>query len=191
LETKHSTNKVRLDTYDNSWYNPGAGTLKRTIWFLVNVLFFINPFNPSSTLKVFLLRLFGAIIGKGVVIKPAVNIKYPWFLKIGDYAWIGEKVWVDNLTFVSIGNHTTISQGAILLTGNHDFKSVNFDLRLGKIILEDGVWIGAKAVVCPEVICNSHSVLTAGSVAISNLEPYIIYQGNPALAKRKRLMESN
>jgi putative colanic acid biosynthesis acetyltransferase WcaF len=191
LDTEQSTNKVRLDTYNNSWYNPGAGTVKRALWFLVNVLFFINPLNPSSKLKVFLLRLFGARIGISVVIKPSVNIKYPWYLKIGDHAWIGEKVWIDNLVQVSIGSHTTLSQGAMLLTGNHNFKSIHFDLRVGKIILEDGVWIGAKAVVCPGVICASHSVLTVGSVAVSNLEPYIIFQGNPAVAKSERVMESN
>jgi putative colanic acid biosynthesis acetyltransferase WcaF len=138
-----------------------------------------------------LLRLFGASIGKGVVIKPAVNIKYPWFLRIEDYVWIGEKVWIDNLAMVIIGAHSTLSQGAMLLTGSHNYKKVTFDLTLGKILLEAGVWIGAKAMVCPEVRCGSNSVLSAGSVAVSDLEPYTVYQGNPAVAKRKRILESN
>lgn len=191
METKQSANKVRLDTYNNTWYNPGAGSVKRALWFIVNALFFINPLNASSGLKAYLLRLFGAQIGNGVVVKPAVNIKYPWFLKVGDHVWIGEKVWIDNLAMVSIADHATLSQGAMLLTGSHDYKRSGFDLLTGKIILEDGVWIGAKAIVCPNVTCASHSVLAAGSVAVANLEPYTIYQGNPATAKRMRVMESN
>ncbi len=165
--------------------------MKRTLWFVVNALFFINPLNPSSAVKVFLLRLFGATIGKGVVIKPAVNIKYPWYLKLGDHVWVGEQVWIDNLTLVSIGEHATLSQGAVFLTGSHNYKKSTFDLMIGKIIVQDGVWIGAKGLVCPGVTCGSHSVLAAGSVAVSDLEPYTIYQGNPAVAKRKRELESN
>lgn len=191
METKQTTNRVDLNTYDNSWYNPGAGVVKRTLWFVVNALFFINPLNPSSALKVYLLRLFGATLGSDVVIKPAVNIKYPWCLRVGNNVWIGEKVWIDNLTLVSLADNTVLSQGAMLLTGSHDYKKTGFDLLVKEVHLEEGVWIGAKALVCSGVTCASHSVLAAGSVAVSNLEPYTIYQGNPAIVKRKRVMESN
>ena len=80
---------IDLSCYNNSWYASGGSRLKRLIWYFINVLFFINPLNPISGLKVLLLRWFGAKIGKGVVIKPSVNIKYPWRLEIGDYTWIG------------------------------------------------------------------------------------------------------
>lgn len=178
--------RVLLNTYNNEWYNPGAGVVKRTLWYFVNVLFFINPLNLISAVKVQLLRSFGAKVGAGVVIKPAVNIKYPWLLEIGNYVWIGEEVWIDNLTTVQIKDNVSISQGAMLLTGSHNYKRTNFDLQIGKIILEEGAWIGAKTIICPNVTCGSHSVLAAGSVATSDLEPYTIYQGNPALPKRTR-----
>lgn len=180
------TNKVSLASFNNDRYNPGAGAIKRTLWYFVNVLFFINPLNPVSALKVWLLRLFGASVGKGVVIKPGVNIKYPWLLTIGDHVWVGEQVWIDNLAEVKLAANVTISQGAMLLTGSHDYKKTSFDLITGRIILEEGAWVGAKAIVCPGVTCGSHSVLAAGSVATSDLAPYTIYQGNPAAAKRKR-----
>jgi putative colanic acid biosynthesis acetyltransferase WcaF len=142
------------------------------------------PF-PSS-FKVKLLRQFGATVGSGVVIKPDVNIKYPWFLEIGDDCWIGEGVWVDNLAKVTIGSNVVLSQGAYLLTGSHDYTKESFDLMLNEIILEDGVWIGAKATVCPGVVCKSHAVLAVGSVATKELKAFSVYQGNPAVCKRER-----
>ena len=57
---------------------------------------------------------------------------------------------------------------------------------LGEITLEDGVWIGAKATVCPNVTCKSHSVLAVGSITTKDMEEYGVYQGNPAVLKRKR-----
>jgi putative colanic acid biosynthesis acetyltransferase WcaF len=180
--------KVDLSKFSNEWYSPGASLLKRSIWFIVNAIFFINPLNPVSRLKTSLLRIFGSKVGKGVIIKPNVNIKYPWKLEIGNNVWIGEGVWIDNLAPVFIKDNTSISQGALLLTGTHNYKNVSFDLIVKEIILEDGVWIGAKSIVCPGVICRSHSILTVGSVATKDLEAYCIYQGIPAEKKRKRVL---
>lgn len=179
--------KTDLSQYDNSWYQPGAGILKRALWFFVNACFFVS-YNPFNGLKITLLRLFGARIGFGVVIKPAVNIKYPWKLSVGNYVWIGEKVWIDNLEEVMIGNNVCISQGAMLLCGNHNYKKSAFDLMTAKITLEDGAWIGARAIVCGGVICASHSVLTVNSVAVSDLVAYSINTGNPSQKVKDRII---
>ncbi|NOZ36199.1 MAG: colanic acid biosynthesis acetyltransferase WcaF [Chlorobi bacterium] len=182
-------NKTDLSKFNNSWYKPGGNRVKRIFWYFVNVLFFLNPWNPISFLKVFLLRIFGAKIGKGVIIKPSVNIKYPWRLSVGNNVWIGEKVWIDNLANVEIGNNVSISQGAMLLCGNHNYKKSTFDLITGDIKLEEGVWIGAFSIVTPGITCKSHSILAVNSVATKNLEAYTIYQGNPAAEIRKRTIE--
>ena len=183
--------EVSNAAYNNDWYKKEikASRLKQAIWYFINVAFLINPLNPSSGLKKALLRLFGAKIGAGVVCKPGMNIKYPWKLEIGDHTWIGERVWIDNLAPVEIGKNVCISQGAMLLTGNHDYASSTFDLTVKKIVLEDGVWIGAHALICPGVICHSHSVLSVKSVATRSLEPYKIYQGNPAVFVKDRVIE--
>src|SRR5687767_5823007 len=99
-----------LSAYSNSWYKPGS-SLKRILWHYTNMVFFKSGVFPFYRLKVFLLILFGAKVGKKVLIKPFVNIKYPWFLIIKDFVWIGENVWIDNLADVSIGNNVCISQG--------------------------------------------------------------------------------
>ena len=176
--------------YNNDWYKKqiGAGKIKQVLWYFINILFFINPVFTGSGIKRFWLRLFGAKIGNGVVLKPAINIKYPWKLSIADHSWIGEKVWIDNLAEVKIGKHVCLSQGAMLLTGNHNYSKKTFDLMVDAIVLEDGVWIGAQSMVCPGICCKTHSVLSALSVATKNLEPYTIYQGNPAIPVRQRVI---
>lgn len=181
-------NITRLDKFDNNKFNGGAGWIKRITWHFTNRCFFRSSFHFYG-FKVFLLRTFGARVGKGVVIKPYVSIKYPWNITIGNHAWIGEEVWIDSLDKVQIGSHVCISQGALLLCGNHNYSKETFDLMTGKIILEDGVWIGAKSVVCGNVTCYSHSVLSVLSVATRNLEPYTIYRGNPAEIIKERQIE--
>lgn len=180
---------TNLSGYTTGDFEVGAGKIKQLLWYLTNILFIMNPLNPISSLKVGLLKMFGAKIGHGVNIKPSVNIKYPWKLEIGDYTWIGEKSWIDNLGQVIIGKHCCISQGAMLLCGNHNFKKSSFDLIVKSITLEDGTWIGAHAVVAPGVTCKSHSVLAVNSVATKDMESYSIYQGNPAVKVKDRIIE--
>lgn len=177
--------KTDLSRFNISWYNPGP-RWKIILWFITNSIF-INTYLPLPiSLKIAILRLFGAKIGNKVVVKPGVNIKYPWLLHVGNEVWIGEQVWIDNLSEVYIGNNVCISQGAVLLTGNHDYSRSTFDLTTRPITLADGVWIGAKSVVCAGVRCESHAVLSVNSVATRSLEAYGIYQGNPAVWVRQR-----
>jgi putative colanic acid biosynthesis acetyltransferase WcaF len=184
----NQVSKTDLSKYNNDWFKKtiNASFVKRCLWYYVSLVFFIPRWNIFNAIKIILLKLFGAQIGKGVVIKPSVNIKYPWHLKIGHHSWIGENVWIDNLTTVTIGSNVCISQGAMLLTGNHDYTKETFDLMIGPIIVEDGAWVGAMSLVCPGVTVFSHAVLTAKSVATKNLEAYTINQGNPAIKVKDR-----
>jgi putative colanic acid biosynthesis acetyltransferase WcaF len=182
--------KVDFTHYDanNKAYaqSIGASKTKQLLWFVLAPLLIRNPFIPFSGFRKWVLELFGASIGIEVRIRPGVQIKYPWKLKMGDHVWLGENCWIDNITDVSIGSHVCISQGAMLCTGNHNYNSPGFELIAKSITLEDGVWIGAMALVGPGVTAFSHSILSAGSVATKNLEAYAIYQGNPALLVKSR-----
>lgn len=173
-------------TFDNSDYYPGRGFLVRTIWYFVNAWVFKSYLFPFYAMKTYLLRVFGATVGDGLVIKPNVNIKYPWHLYIGENVWIGEDVWIDNLRKVDIGSNVCLSQGSFVLTGNHNYSLSTFDLIVKEVTLENGVWVGAKSIICPGIVCKTHSVLSVGSVATKNLEAYTIYSGNPALRIRER-----
>lgn len=181
-------NTVQLvKNFDTKDFNIGASFLKQTAWYFTSCLLFRSGILPFSSVLVVILKCFGAKIGKQVRIKPFIYIKYPWKLTIGDYSWLAE-CFIENLDYVTIGKNCCISQNVVLMTGNHNYKKTTFDLFTQPIILEEGVWIGASALVSPGVTCNSHSVLTMGSVATKNLDAYGIYQGVPAkLVKNRKI----
>lgn len=188
MNIERNESSIQLSTFDGSDFNKGAGGLKITLWYFVNALIVRASWNPFKEIKVFFLRLFGAEIGKGLVIKNNVIIKSPWNLIIGDDCWIGESVWIDNLDKVTIGSNVCISQGAMLLTGNHDYTVPSMPYRNAPIVIEDGAWIGAQATVCPGVTVHTNAILTVGSIATKDMEENGIYQGNPAVKIRERIL---
>ncbi|WP_316832702.1 WcaF family extracellular polysaccharide biosynthesis acetyltransferase [Pedobacter aquatilis] len=168
-------------------YKVGASGIKQFLWYFTSVFFFKSGIVPFSNILVFTLRLFGAKIGKEVRIKPGIHVKYPWKLEIGDFSWLAD-CYLENLDWIKIGSNCCISQQAMLINGNHNYKKKSFDLFTNPIILEDGVWVGAGAKVSAGITLHSHSVLTLGAVATTDLEAYWIYQGNPANKLKQRLI---
>ena len=178
--------KTDLSSFRNDWFDEGASKFKWALWFIFNAALVYSPWNPFGSLRKAVLRLFGAKIGKGVVVKPRVQVKFPWNLSIGDNCWIGEAVWIENQGKVVIGANCCLSQGAVIMTGNHNYKKTTFDLIVKPVTLEEGVWLGSHCMVTQGVTCKSHAVLGVNSVASQDLEAYTIYGGNPCNEIRKR-----
>lgn len=118
-----------------------------------------------SLIKVAVLRLFGAKVGDGVVIRSRVNITFPWKLEIGNDVWLGDEVMILSLAPVKIGNNVCISQRAFLCTGSHDFRKESFDLITQPITIEDSSWICAQAFVGPGVTVPEGTMVKAGDAA--------------------------
>jgi putative colanic acid biosynthesis acetyltransferase WcaF len=182
---------VSLSAFHNEWYRPGRSRLVQMAWFFAGQPVLRLAILPSSGLRKWLLRLFGAKVGTGAVIKPGVRVKYPWLLQIGNHCWIGEDVWIDNMALISIGNDACISQGAYLCTGNHDWSDPAFGLIVQPISIRDGAWIGAKAIVAPGATIGECAVVAAGSMISGSVPAYEIHGGNPAVFLKKRRVKSN
>ena len=179
---------VRLDTFTNGWFDPGRSLAVRALWLVVNRAFFQSTVPWPSSMKRRILATFGARVGRGVVIKNRVNIKFPWRLSIGDHSWIGEGAWIDSLAPVHIGAHACLSQGCMIETGNHDWSSTSFDLIVKGVTIEDGAWAAARSLLLPGARLASHAVLGAGSVLRGGTEPYTVYVGVPAVEVGARRM---
>ena len=155
------------------------------LWYLTGRLL-VSCFLPGTFWRKSILRLFGAQIGCGGRIKPSVLITCPWLLSVGDYCWIGEKVWIDNLAPVAVGNNVCLSQGSYLCTGNHDYRKSTFDLKLQSISVGSHSWIAASSVLGPGTQVGAGTVVCLGSVATGVIPPGSILQGNPASVVGKR-----
>ena len=187
--TETEEKSVRLDLFANPEFSRGASWAVEFGWIILSGML-VESWVPGSRWRQALLRVFGARIGSGVVIKPRVRVKFPWRLEVGDHVWIGEGVWIDNLDRVTIGAHACISQGAYLCTGSHDWAKQSFDLITKPIQIGEGAWVAAHSVVAPGATLGETSVLTIGSVAIGELASRTIYSGVPAQAIKKRLVQT-
>ena len=180
---------VRLREFDNGKFDRGRSRFVEILWLLLDTVL-VRSRIPGYAHRRLIIRAFGARVGKGVLIKPGVRIKFPWRLEIGNNSWVGEDVWIDNLASVQIGANCCISQGAYICTGNHDWAAPAFDLIVKPIKIADGAWIAAKSVVGPGVRVGEGAVLSMGSVAKSDMASWGIYQGIPALLLKKRVIRS-
>jgi len=179
---------VDLSRTHRGAYEPGRPYVVRALWLVVEALVLLNPVVVSYGFKRWVLRRFGATIGRGVLIKPGVHVKYPWRLAVGDHCWLGERAWLDNMEDVVLGSNVVVSQGAYLCTGNHDWSDPVMPLAPRPIRVGDGAWIGAFAKVGPGLTIGEGSVLSLGAVALSDTEPWGIYAGNPAERTSTRVL---
>ena len=166
-------------------YRAKRGALIELIWFVVEACVINNKLLPLSSVRVALLRLFGAKIGTGCRFVHPLRVKSPWNLEVGDNCWFGVDVWIYNQALIRIGSNVCISQGTFLSAGSHDM-STTMDLHVAPIVIEDGVWITSKCVVQMGVTIGRSAVVTPLSVVHRSLEPEGVYGGNPCRFIRNR-----
>ncbi|MGM0583323.1 MAG: colanic acid biosynthesis acetyltransferase WcaF [Pseudomonadota bacterium] len=152
---------LRLDSFQPPVIPGNRCFAMRMCWYCIDALLLRGSLVGllPSRVKASILRAFGARVGQGLVLKPRVSIKYPWFLEIGDHVWIGEGAWIDNHTTVRIGNHVCISQGAYIFTGNHDWSDPAFAFVCKPIEIGEGAWITAFQRVPPGAVIPPHHAL--------------------------------
>jgi putative colanic acid biosynthesis acetyltransferase WcaF len=150
------------------------------LWWLVQAtLFRLSP-QVLYGWRRFLLRSFGAAVGRGVLIRPSVEITYPWKVSIGDFSWVGDNVTLYSLGEIEIGHDVVISQNSYLCTGSHDFREPTFDIYAKKIVVEPESWIAADVFVAPGVRIGHAAVVGARSTLLHDLPPRMVCYGNPA-----------
>jgi putative colanic acid biosynthesis acetyltransferase WcaF len=177
---------IDLRLTSNRGYVHARSAFVRVLWGVIETLVLANPLVTPYAWKRAVLRLFGAHVGRDVIIKPSVRVKCPWHLSIGDNAWIGERVWIDNFVDVRIGANACVSQGAYICTGNHDWSDPGMGRTVEVVDIGDGAWVGAFARIAPGVTVGREAVVTLGSVLVEDAAPRGIYQGNPATWIRER-----
>ena len=158
------------------------------VWWLVQATLFACSPQVLYGWRNWLLRLFGARIGRGVIVRPSVRVTYPWKLTIGDRCQIGDGAELYTLAPITIGADVVVSQRAYLCTGSHDHRSPTFDIWAKPIVIEDQAWVAADVFVHPGVTVGFGAVVGARSTLLRDAEPCGLYVGNPARLEGRRTL---
>ncbi|RPD97511.1 colanic acid biosynthesis acetyltransferase WcaF [Aureibaculum marinum] len=157
------------------------------LWRFVHAVFFKLSPQFFYSWRRFILRLFGAKIGKKVIIRPSVTIPFPWKIRIGDYSWIGDEVVLYSLDEISIGSNTVISQRSYLCAASHDYTKTDFPIYGKKIEISDECWLATDVFIAPGVTVGKQCVIGARSSVFKNMPKGWVCYGNPAKPIKKRL----
>ena len=158
----------------------GRSAVAVQLWWIVHATLFRASPQALYGFRRALLRLFGAQIGAKVLVRPTARITYPWRVKIGDHAWIGDYATLYSLATIEIGANAVVSQHAYLCTGGHDYRSPGFDIFAKPIVVESEAWVAAGAFVHPGLRVGRGAVIGAAAVLTTDARPLGIYAGNPA-----------
>lgn len=158
------------------------------LWWIVQSLFFKTSPQFMYGWRRFIMRSFGAKIGKNVILRPSMHTQFPWKVSIGDNSWIGDDVNLYSLGNIIIGNNVVVSQKCYLCTGSHDYQSVNFDIFQKEIIIEDECWLATDVFVGPGVTVGKGTMIGARSSVFKSMPENKICLGSPAKPVRDRLI---
>src|SRR3954470_7418048 len=178
--------QIRLDLFDNSAIDRGRPRWVEALWILVKCTFFAPTFPWPNRLKRFLLRRFGATIGKGVVIRPRVNIHFPWRFHVGDHCWIGDGCQILNIADVTFESQVALAHEVYVAAGGHDIRSATMKGDHRPILIKSGTWVASRAFVGPGVTIHENCVVGAGAVVMRDIGPAVVVIGNPATVIRPR-----
>lgn len=181
----------RLDQFQLPPAFRGGSAVKVQLWWLVQATLFAASPQFLYGWRRFLLRLFGASIGAGVLVRPSAKCVYPWKLSIGDHSWIGDDVSLYTLGEIEIGAHTVISQNCYICTGSHDTSSPTFDIFSRKITIGSGAWLASDVFVAPGVTIGDGTVVGARSTVLHDLPAGMICFGTPAKPIKPRVMRNS
>lgn len=185
-----TANRIRLNQYSQQGYDRGRSGVVVLLWWLVQgTLFRLSP-QPMYGFRRFLLRLFGAAIGRGVKIRPTAIVTYPWNVAIGDHSWIGDRAELYSLTRIEIGAHCVVSQRSYLCTGSHDLTDPTFSLVVKPIRVQDGAWIASDVFVYPGVTLGTMAVAAARSTVLRDIPAEEVHAGTPAVFLKRRFLSN-
>jgi len=176
-----------LNTYRTPKNFRGRSKLTVQLWWVVQALLFKTSPQFLYGWRRFLLRAFGAKIGKHVILRPSMTVTYPWKLAIGDYSWIGDDVVLYTLGEIEIGNHAVISQKGYLCTGSHDYTSSSFEIYAEKITIGSKCWLATDVYVAPNISIGEGTVVGARSSVFNDLPSNKVCVGSPAKPIKDRM----
>ncbi len=177
----------RLDLFELPKGFRGRSGWYVQMWWLVEALLFHTSPQFMYGWRRFLMRSFGAKIGKKVIIRSSVQTQFPWKVSIGDYSWIGDDVVLYSLGQIEIGRNVVVSQKSYICAGTHDYRQTNFPILNPSVIIEDECWLATDVYVAPGIVIGKGTVVGARSSVFKSLPPGKVCIGTPAVSVKERV----
>ncbi|QGN38811.1 putative colanic acid biosynthesis acetyltransferase [Klebsiella oxytoca] len=165
----------------------GRSVIVVQLWWFVDFFFFRMSPQIFYKWRVLILRIFGAKIGKNVIIRPSAKITYPWKLTIGDNSWVGDDVVLYSLGEIIIGNNTIISQRCYICTGSHDYNTLDFKIIKSPIVVGSSSWLATDVFVAPGVKIGDNCIIGARSSVFNDIPSNSVCLGSPAIKVRDKI----
>ena len=178
----------RLDLFRLPGNFRGRGVFTVQLWWIVQATLFKCSPQFAYGFRAWLLRAFGAAVGRGVIIRPTVTVTYPWKVVIGDYAWVGDDVVLYSLGEIDIGANAVVSQRTYLCSGDHDFSRVDFPIRSRKVTIGAQAWLAADVFVAPGVTIGEGTVIGARSSVFRDMPSGMVCFGYPCVPVKNRVL---
>lgn len=179
---------VDLRQYDQSNFDRGRSKWLIILWWFVQAIAFPLSLHNLNGFRAWLLRLFGAQIGQGIIIRPTARFTYPWKIAIGDYSWIGDNVILYSVDQIQIGSHCVISQESYLCTASHNIHDQAFGLITAPIQIGNGTWIATDCFIAGGVVIGANSVIGARSGVFKNIPAQQVAWGTPCIPRHPRVI---
>lgn len=177
---------VDLSKYNQDWYHRGRPAWLVLLWWFVQGTIFRFSLHNMYRFRAFVLRAFGAKIGKNVKLRASAKFHYPWNVEIGENSWIGDSVYFYSLDKIIVGSNCVISQNSYINTGSHDLKSSDFGLITKPVIIETGAWVASNSFVNLGVTIGEKAVIGSCSNVTKDMPSNHICVGNPCRAVKLR-----
>lgn len=180
---------VNTDTHTGASFSL-KNRMLRVVWGVIYFVFFRFSPRPLHVWRAFLLKCFGAKVGKGVHVYPGVIIWAPWNLILKDQCGIASGVNLYSQGLITIGRRVVISQGSYICTGTHDYTHKGFPLYTVPITIEDEVWVAADVFIHPGVTIGTGAVIGARSVVTKDMPAWMVCAGFPCKPLKERIITS-
>ena len=174
-----------LDTFTGPSFSL-KNRLGRVIWAIVSSIFFRLSPKPMHSWRAFILRMFGARVGRGAHVYPLVDIWAPWNLVLGEECVVANGVTLYAQDKITVGRRAVVSQGSYICTGTHDYTQPGFPLLTRPIVIGDHAWIATQSFVHPGIIISEGCVVGARSVVTKNMPAWMVCTGHPCVPIRAR-----
>ena len=164
---------------------PGSA---RWRWVVFSMFARLLPVNLFGRLRTTLYRLGGAEIGSGSTLTAYVRLWGPGKLRIGSGTTLSAPIAICLDADVTIGDRVLIGHDTVIATGSHEVgpaEARGGPLQPEPVVIEDGVWIGARVLILPGVTIGAGSIVAGGAVVTADVAPNRIVGGVPAKELRE------